>query len=91
MIRTIQHRGLARFAESGDPSKLPVQNHAKVRRILQALNAATTPQDMNLPGYRFHSHQGLPKRYSVDVTGNFRIMFGWEDGDAINVDIDDPH
>jgi proteic killer suppression protein len=40
MIRTIKSKALERFAETGDGSKLPVQNHDKVSRILQWLNAA---------------------------------------------------
>jgi proteic killer suppression protein len=91
MIRTFKNRALGRFAATGDGSKLPIQNQKKVSRILQTLNAATVPQDMNLPGYRFHSLQGSPKRYSVDVTGNYRITFAWEDGDAIDVDVLDTH
>lgn len=91
MIKTFRNSALERFATTGDGSRLPVQNHSKVSRILQVLNAASKPQDMNLPGYRFHSHQGWPKRYSVDVTGNYRITFGWEDGNAVDVDIWDPH
>jgi proteic killer suppression protein len=63
----------------------------KVSRILQTLNAATVPEDMNLPGYRFHGLQGKPKRYSVDVNRNYRVTFGWEDGGAIDVDVEDTH
>jgi proteic killer suppression protein len=91
MIRTIRNRALETFATTGDGSKLPVQNHSKVSRILQTLNAATRPEDMNLPGYRFHGLQGKPKRYSVDVNRNYRVTFGWEDGDAIEVDVEDTH
>jgi proteic killer suppression protein len=46
---------------------------------------------MNLPGYRFHGLQGSPKRYSVDVNRNFRVTFAWEDGDAIDVDVEETH
>ena len=91
MIRTFRNRALETFAASGDGSKLPVQNHGKVSRILQTLNAATVPEDMNLPGYRFHGLQGKPKRYSVDVNRNYRVTFGWEDADAIDVDVEDTH
>lgn len=91
MIRSFKNKGLAAFAKTGDGSKLPVKNVRRVSRILQALNAAVCPEDMNLPGYRFHGHQGKPKRYSVDVSGNFRITFGWDDSDAIDVDCEDPH
>jgi proteic killer suppression protein len=91
MIRSFRSRALARFAATGDGSRLPVPNHAKVSRILQLLNAATQPDDLNLPGYRFHGLRGRPKRYSVDVSGNYRLTFGWEEGDAILVDVEDTH
>jgi proteic killer suppression protein len=91
MIASIRNKALETFAATGDGSRLPVQNHNKVSRILQALNAATAPEDMNLPGYRFHGLQGKPKRYSVDVNRNFRVTFGWAAGDAIDVDVEDTH
>lgn len=91
MIKTFRSKAFEMFAATGDGSKLPVKNHAKVRRIIDALNAATQPEDMNVPGYHFHSLQGDPKRYSVRVTGNYRITWGWEEGDAVAVDIEDYH
>lgn len=60
-------------------------------RILALLNAATSPQDMHLPGLRFHGLEGKPKRWAVDASGNYRVTFGWEDQDAIDVDIEDYH
>jgi toxin HigB-1 len=45
---------------------------------------------MNLPGYYFHRLKGV-ERYSVRVTGNWGITFGWEDADAIEVDLEDYH
>lgn len=79
------------FAAEGDGSKLPVQNHARVRRILLALDAATKPEDMNLPGFRFHGLNTKPKRYAVDASGNYRVTWAWDDGDAIDVSIEDYH
>lgn len=91
MIRSYRNRGLERFATSGDASKLAVRNTARVNRILTALNAATKPEDLNLPGYAFHGLQGKPKRYAVSATGNYRITFGWDEGDAVDVDLEDYH
>lgn len=91
MIRTFKSKALGLFATTGDPSKLPVKNHSRVTRILSVLNVATRPEDMNLPGFRFHGLRGKPKRYAVDASGNYRITFGWDDPDAIDVDIEDYH
>lgn len=91
MIRTFRSKPLRHFAETGDASKLPVRSHARVRRVLVALNVAATPEDMNLPGNRFHGLHGAPKRYAVDASGNYRITWGWDAPDAIDVDLEDYH
>jgi proteic killer suppression protein len=91
MIRTFRSKALRKFAEKGDASKLPVQKIDRVRRILMALDVAARPEDMNIPGLRFHGLQGDPKRYAVDASGNYRITFGFEGEDAVAVDIEDYH
>ena len=91
MIRTYASKVLEAFAAQRDGSKLPVRNHARVRRIQFALEAATKPEDMHLPGYRFHGLNTKPKRYAVDASGNYRITWAWDDGDALDVDIEDYH
>jgi toxin HigB-1 len=92
MIISFRSKALRRYAEQGDASKLNVPNVARVERILSRLNAAVTPEDMNLPGYRFHGLKGRDKgRYAVDASGNWRITFGWDDKDAVDVDLEDYH
>lgn len=91
MIRTYRSKALEAFGTLGELSKLPVRNHGRVRRILAALDAATTPGDMNLPGFRFHGLSTNPKRYAVDASGNYRVTWEWDDGDAVAVDIEDYH
>ena len=92
MIRSFRSRPLRQFATTGDASKLSVPNHERVRQILLALNAASAPQAMNIPGLRFHALKGRDKgRYAVWASGNYRITFGWEGEDAINVDLEDYH
>jgi proteic killer suppression protein len=59
---------------------------------LATLDAAKTPEDMNIAGYHFHRPAGDMKGfYSVRVTGNWRIVFRFEDGDAFDVDHLDYH
>jgi proteic killer suppression protein len=92
MIRSFRSKALRRFAERGDISKLSVQNPDRLRRILARLDAATAPGDMDLPGFRFHGLKGRERgRYAVDASGNWRITFGWLDGDAVDVDMEDDH
>jgi proteic killer suppression protein len=92
MIRSFRSRGLKRFARTGDASKLGVPNEKRVRLILNALDAATAPDDMDIPGLKFHGLGGKDNgRHSVSVTGNWRITFGWDGPDAIDVDLEDYH
>jgi len=93
MIASFRSKALKRLWEQGDGSKLPVPNVGRVERILARLDAVVVPDDMNLPGYRFHGLQGRPKRYAVDASGNYRVTFGWDEsaGDAVDLDIEDYH
>jgi toxin HigB-1 len=63
----------------------------KCGRILQLLELADKPEDLNIAGFRFHSLHGEPKRWSVRVTGNYRITFGWSGDKAQEVDFEDYH
>jgi toxin HigB-1 len=92
MIRTYRSKALRRFVELGDASKLSVPNIRRVERIVTELDSARLPEDMNSPGFRFHGLKGNDKgRYAVDASGNWRITFGWDGDDAIDVDLEDYH
>ena len=92
MIKSFRNKPLQRFFETGKSKGLSVQDDQRVSRILRALEAATRPEDLDLPGYRFHSLIGRDKgRYSARVTGNWRVTFGWQDVDAVGVDLEDYH
>lgn len=93
MIKTYNHKGLEAFAQTGNPSKLPVNaKHApRVKAILVALQAAQKPSDMNVPGWAFKQWSGYTARYAVKVTGNYRIRWDWRDGAAEDVEIGDWH
>ncbi len=92
MIRSFRNKALERFFETGDGRRLSVQNVKRIANILRALDDASRPEDMNLPGMRFHTLTGRGKsRYAVSASGNWRVTFGWVDGDAVDVDLEDYH
>ena len=92
MIKSFRSKSLRKFAETGDASKLSVQNPARIRRILLALDKAKHPEALNMPGLRFHFLKGGDKgRFAVDASGNWRITFGWIGEDAIDIDLEDYH
>jgi toxin HigB-1 len=88
MIRSFCSKALRRFAESGDPSKLSVQNVERVRRILTQLDESSAPEEMNISGWRFHPLKGREKgRFAVWVSGNYRVTFAFDDQDAFDIDL----
>lgn len=92
MIKTVRHRGLKRLIERGDPSKINPQQVERVRRILTRLQGAVQIEDMNLPGFVLHPLTGeLRGFWSVRVSGNWRLIFRFEDGHAFDVDLVDYH
>lgn len=91
MIRSFRSKALKRFWDRGDRRLLPVENQERVRRQLLALDAASMPDDMNIPGFRFHGLNMVPKRWSISASVNYRITFGWDGADAVDVDIEDYH
>ena len=92
MIRTFRHRGLKRLYEQGDRSRIRPDHVAKVRRILARLDAAVTVADVDAPGFRLHPLKGdLRGFWAVSVSGNWRVIFRFEAGDALDVDLIDYH
>lgn len=92
MIASFRNKALRRYFETGETRGLSVQDHARVGRILRALDDATEPEDMDIPGLRFHALVGKDRgRFSVRVTGNWRLTFGWDGDDAVDVDLEDYH
>ena len=92
MIRTFKSAALKRYWTEGKPKGLPAQDLRKIRRILTSLGAATAPEDMDLPAYKFHRLKGNRKdAYSVTVRANWRVTFEWDKDAAIRVDLEDYH
>jgi len=87
MLKNFKHRGLKELFKNGRTSRVRADLQKRALRRLDALDAATCPEDMNIPGFDFHSLQGKPKRYSVHVNGPICITFGWENDGAVAIDV----
>ena len=60
--------------------------------ILARLNIAEDSKALSLPGWNLHPLKGELKGFwSVKVTGNWRIIFRFEDGNALDVNLVDYH
>ena len=92
MIVSFKHRGLRRLYERGDRSQIGADLISKVENILATLDAAGVPQALDLPGYRLHPLKGERKGFwAVTVRANWRIIFRFENGDALDVELVDYH
>jgi proteic killer suppression protein len=92
MIRTFRHRRLERYFKKGDHRGIIAKTEVRTERILDRLDTVVRPEDMNIPGFKFHPMTGNRKgTYAVSVTGNWRITFGFDGKDAIDVDLEDYH
>ncbi len=86
------HRGLQRLYERDDPRRLNPDLTPRIRRILAALDEATEPRHMDLPGLRLHRLKGgRGNLWSVRVSGNWRIVFRFDASQAVNIDLVDYH
>ncbi len=91
MIGSFQDKGLEEIYLAGKTHRIGSDHFRKCVRILQLLESAERPADMNVAGFRFHGLQGNPKRWSVRVSGNYRITFGWSGESAVDIDFEDYH
>ena len=92
MISNFKHKGLELSFTKSSLKGIPAQYATKIDRILDRLDSAKEPEDMDLPGYKLHALKGDRKgAYAVSVTGNWRITFEFTGQDVLNVNLEDYH
>ena len=92
MVGSIRHKGLAALYYEDKTKGVQQALVKRLRQILALLDTAFAVEDMNVPGLRFHQLKGeLAGSYSVSVSGNWRVVFRFENGQALDVDLVDYH
>ena len=92
MIASFKHRGLKRFYDDDDNRGLSSAHVDKIKRILARLDEALEVRNMALPGFGLHPLKGRLKGFwAVSVSGNWRIVFRFEKGNAYDVNLIDYH
>ena len=80
------------FYIKGSLKGIPAQFASRIERILDRLDAAQVPNDMDLPGDKFHELRGSRKGvFTVSVSSNWRLSFEFKDTDVVNVNMEDYH
>ena len=92
MIKSFRHKGIEKFFREGSKAGIQPKHAEKLRKQLFVLDNVMRAQDMDAPGWRLHKlRSDLAGHWSVDVSGNWRLTFTFEDNDAIFVDYQDYH
>jgi proteic killer suppression protein len=92
MILTITNKSLRLYFEDGNGAKLPHEQLSKIARILSALDAVSSEDDIKALGSGIHKLSGNLKDYwSIKVSANYRIIFRYEAGDVFDIDYVDYH
>lgn len=92
MIKSFRHKGLEDFYYDGTKKGIQPKQANRLADILDVLDAATSIQDVNFPGSGLHLLQPKAEnRWAVKVSGNWRVTFRFENGDAHQLDYEDYH
>lgn len=92
MIKSFKHKGLERYFIHADRRSLDAIHIDRIRRLLDILDKAEKPEELNLPGWGLHKLTDKRKgTWSLKVSGNWRLTFRFESGDAFDVNLEDYH
>lgn len=92
MIQTFQNKALEKLLKENISKGIPKELEKKIRIRLEVIDSALIIDDIRLPGYDLHELRGDRKEtWSIKISGNWRITFRFEDGEAYDVDFEDYH
>ena len=92
MIKSFKHKGLKLFFETGKSAGIQAKHVKKLRMQLAAIDTAQVLDDIDLPGFSLHSLKGERSGiWSISVSGNWRVTFGFRDSNAYILNYEDYH
>jgi len=92
VIRSFRHKGLEAFFQSGSKAGIQPKHAIRLRLQLSRLHRSDTPAAMGLPGWRLHPLTGrLAGHWSVHVSKNWCLTFGFDGRNVVDVDYLDYH
>ena len=92
-VRSIAHKGLRRLYEEDSSKGLNADTVDKLRKMLTFLDAMQDPEELRaLPLWKAHALTGDRKgTWSLHVTRNWRMTFRIEDGEIVDLSLEDYH
>ena len=92
MIASFRSKALQRFWEKDDPRGLNREWIRKIALVLDTMENAVTPSELDIATFGFHPLTGnMVGRYAITVSRNWRVTFGWDGESAVDIDLEDYH
>ncbi len=92
MLKTFKSKALRELWQTGKSRKIAADLRSNIAIILSVLDVAESKNDLNLPGFNFHSLRRFkPTRYSIHVNGPWCVTFEFADGEARKVNLEQYH
>lgn len=92
MIKRFRNKGIERLFRKGELQGVQAQHVTRITRLLDLLDDASSPEQMNIPGLYLHPLKGSRKgEWAMSVSGNWRITFRFEGEDVTDVNLEDYH
>jgi len=91
MIESFVHKGLKELFEEGKSARVQRALHSRIIRRLDAIDSATSIEDLKVPGFNFHGLEGVPKRYSIHINGPWCLTFEWHQDNAYRLNLENYH
>jgi proteic killer suppression protein len=90
-IKSIRHKGLWLLHEGDDARGVPADLADRLRDMLAALATAETIEDVGVvPGWQLHPFErALVDCWTLTVARNCWLVFRFEDGGAVELDLID--
>jgi proteic killer suppression protein len=91
MITSWKSAALRELFETGSSRRVDQKLQKRCLGRLEVLNRAKDLRELHLPGFELHKWAGFQTRWSISVSGQWRILFDWINGEARDVDLAQPH
>ncbi len=92
-IKSVRHKGLKHLIENDDERGIRGDLVGRIRNVLTALIVADDMEAVQgPPGWRIHQLIGDREgEWSISVSGNWRLTFWVEEGQILDLDLEDYH
>ena len=90
-IKTVAHKGLELFLKTGNTKSIVPEHAKRIMARASVLNSMSS-LDVLSNRWRFHALKGeRAGQYAINVSGNYRLFFEFNEGDVYLLDYGDYH